>query len=324
LTTTRIVRVLFRRPAPLAEGFDRVEKYLIIRQVLAHGVESAGAIQRQLYSPPMVRNGHMVISALDESRAYGCGRRQARGPHTMPQNIYDQPHFFARYSELSRSVAGLEGAPEWPALRDMLPDLRGLRIIDLGCGFGWFCAWAQGQGAVRILGVDVSERMLERARATNAGRAISYERMDLERLKLANASFDLVYSSLAFHYIDDAARLVKTIFDALAAGGHLVFSIEHPIYMAPINPGWQTDASGRKIWPIDHYFVEGRRTTDWLAEGVVKHHRTIGTTLNLLLDAGFKLEHVEEFCPTPEQIATRPELAQELERPMFLLIAARR
>ncbi|RUW96707.1 SAM-dependent methyltransferase, partial [Mesorhizobium sp. M8A.F.Ca.ET.023.01.1.1] len=52
----------------------------------------------------------------------------------MAQNIYDQPEFFAGYSQLGRSVEGLDGAAEWPALRAMLPDVTGLRIVDLGCG----------------------------------------------------------------------------------------------------------------------------------------------------------------------------------------------
>jgi len=70
--------------------------------------------------------------------------------------------------------------------------------------------------------------------------------------------------------------------------------------------------------------VEGPRTTNWLAKGVVKHHRTIGTTLNLLIQCGFTIQHVEECCPTADQIAAKPELAEELERPMFLLVAAQR
>ena len=69
----------------------------------------------------------------------------------MAQNIYDDPEFFERYSRLDRSVEGLAGAPEWPALRALLPDLRGLRVVDLGCGFGWFCRWAREQGAARVI-----------------------------------------------------------------------------------------------------------------------------------------------------------------------------
>ena len=122
----------------------------------------------------------------------------------------------------------------------------------------------------------------------------------------------------------DDEQSTRTIHRALVPGGRLVFSTEHPIYMAPTRPGWSIDEAGRKTWPIDRYLVEGPRTTDWLAKGVVKHHRTIGTTLNLLIQSGFRIEHVEEFCPTAEQIVAKPSLTEELERPMFLLVSAQR
>ena len=242
----------------------------------------------------------------------------------MAQNIYDDPGFFEGYSRLGRSVEGLAGAAEWPALRALLPDLRGLRIVDLGCGFGWFCRWARERGAAHVLGLDLSERMLARARASTEDAAITYQRADLERLRLPEARFGLAYNSLALHYVEDAARFFAEVHRALAPGGRLVFSTEHPVYTAPATPGWRIDSRRRKTWPVDRYSVEGPRTTDWLARGVVKHHRTIGTTLNLLVRSGFAVERVEEFRPTEEQIAARPELAEELERPMFLLVAARR
>lgn len=242
----------------------------------------------------------------------------------MTQNIYDDPQFFTGYSQLGRSVEGLAGAAEWPALRAMLPPMRGRRVVDLGCGFGWFCRWASESGAAQVLGIDVSEKMLERARADTAGGAIRYERADLEAIELPSAAFDLAYSSLALHYVQDARRLMATIHQALAPGGSFVFSTEHPIYMAPRSPRWTIDAQGRKSWPVDQYLVEGPRVTDWLANGVVKHHRTIGTTLNLLIGCGLAIARVEEFGPTKEQIAAKPELAEERERPMFLLVSARR
>ncbi|BAB50700.1 class I SAM-dependent methyltransferase [Mesorhizobium japonicum] len=242
----------------------------------------------------------------------------------MAQNIYDQPDFFAGYSQLGRSIEGLDGAAEWPALRAMLPEVGGLRIVDLGCGFGWFCRWAHEHGASYVLGLDLSEKMLARARAAGPDTGITYERADLDKLHLPQDSFDLAYSSLALHYVEDVARLFRTVHQALSPGGHFVFSTEHPIYMAPARPGWAIDAEGRRTWPIDRYLVEGPRKTDWLAKGVVKHHRTVGTTLNALIRSGFAIEHVEEFCPTDAQITARPELAEELDRPMFLLVSARR
>ena len=107
----------------------------------------------------------------------------------MTQNIYDDPQFFEGYGRLPRSVAGLDGAPEWPALRALLPDLQGRKVLDLGCGYGWFCRWARENGAADILGIDVSEKMLARARATTQDKAIRYQRADMEQPELP-ADFD--------------------------------------------------------------------------------------------------------------------------------------
>src|SRR5580700_4848658 len=96
--------------------------------------------------------------------------------YAMAQNIYDNDEFFAGYGRLPRSVDGLEGAPEWSNLRAMLPDLHGRNVLDLGCGYGWFCRWARAAGAAQIVGIDVSEKMLARARADTQGRAITYTR----------------------------------------------------------------------------------------------------------------------------------------------------
>src|SRR5690606_28293444 len=204
----------------------------------------------------------------------------------MAQNIYDDPTFFAGYSALPRSVEGLAAAPEWPALRALLPDMNGLRVVDLGCGFGWFCRFARGAGAARVVGLDLSERMLDRARGETRDDAITYQRADLEHLDLPQAAFDLAYSSLALHYVEDLGRLFATVHRALVPGARFVFSIEHPIFMASRRPGWITDAEGRKSWPVDSYHMEGPRRTDWLADGVLKYHRTLGTTLNLLIRNG--------------------------------------
>ncbi|HWT96009.1 MAG TPA: class I SAM-dependent methyltransferase [Terriglobales bacterium] len=242
----------------------------------------------------------------------------------MTQNIYDNAHFFAGYSRLQRSIAGLDGMPEWPALRAMLPRLREASIIDLGCGFGWFCRWVKEQGAAQVRGIDVSANMLERARQLTPDMSIRYERADLNHLALAAGSVDLAYSALALHYLEHLDTLVYQVHQALRPGGHFVFSVEHPIYTAPSRPGWSVYVDGHKTWPVDNYLVEGPRVTDWLAEGVVKQHRTVGTYLNLLIHHGFTITQVDEWRPSAAQIAAEPELAEELLRPMFLLVSARR
>ena len=242
----------------------------------------------------------------------------------MAQNIYDDEEFFVAYSGLPRSVEGLDGAPEWPTLRAMLPPIAGRRVVDLGCGFGWFSRWAAEAGALSVLGIDLSERMLARAAADTHDSVITYERHDLDTVELPANSFDVAYSSLALHYLADLDRFLATVHRALVAGGSFVFSIEHPIYSAPSKPDFVTDATGRLVWPLDHYLVEGPRTTDWLAPGVQKFHRTITTYFSSLQHAGFQVEELCEWGPTEEQIAEVPEWAVEIERPQFLLIGARR
>jgi len=242
----------------------------------------------------------------------------------VAQNIYDDPEFFSGYSRLPRQTLGLAGAPEWPAVLKMVPDLSGKRVLDLGCGFGWFARWAREHGAASVLGLDLSANMIARARADTDDPAIEYRTADLEEIELEEASFDFAFSSLAFHYVEDFARLVRRVHRALTAHAHFVFTIEHPIYMAAAHPRWFTDEEGRKTWPVNRYSIEGERRTDWLAKGVLKHHRTIGTTVNTLIRSGFAIRELVEFAPSAEQIAENSDLAEELERPMMLLVAAQR
>src|SRR4051812_38368634 len=179
----------------------------------------------------------------------------------MPQNIYDNDAFFAEYAKLRRSREGLDGAPEWPALRSMLPDLKGKRVLDLGCGYGWFCRFAREAGAAEVMGVDVSERMLAKAREMTADPAIDYVKSGIEMFELPTGSFDLVYSSLALHYVEDFAGVAEAVHRWLAPGGRFVFSVEHPILTASSAANWSSNAAGDRAWPVDHYFEEGPRTT---------------------------------------------------------------
>ena len=242
----------------------------------------------------------------------------------MTQNIYDNPNFFQGYSQMDRSLHGLAGAPEWPAMRSMLPDLRGTRILDLGCGFGWFCRWARTQAAQNVLGIDVSENMLIRAAEMTSDDGVAYQSSDLEQIELPETNFDLAFSSLALHYIENLARVFTSAHRALVSGGRFVFSTEHPIYTAPRNPEWSIEKDGQRKWPIDQYLVEGPRVTNWLTKGVIKQHRTIGTTVDMLIRSGFSLKHLEEWGPTDDQLAVHPEWSEHRDRPMFLLISAQK
>ena len=74
----------------------------------------------------------------------------------MKENKYDDEIFFRKYSEMNRSKQGLKGAGEWSELQKVLPTFEGLRVLDLGCGYGWHCLYAAQKGASSVLGVDIS------------------------------------------------------------------------------------------------------------------------------------------------------------------------
>jgi len=237
----------------------------------------------------------------------------------MAQNIYDNEAFFQGYSQFPRSREGLAAAYEWPSLRAMLPDVTGLRVLDLGCGFGFFARWAVENGAAAVTGIDLSEKMLAEATARSQGLPIVYRQADLETLDLAGETYDLVFSSLAVHYVADFPGLLTTIRAALADGGHFVFSTEHPIYAARSEPEW----AGDRVFQLRDYLVEGPKQTSWIVDGVVKHHRVISTIIRNLHATGFDLADIEEWGPNDDLIAAQPDFIEHRIRPMFLLVAAR-
>jgi 2-polyprenyl-3-methyl-5-hydroxy-6-metoxy-1,4-benzoquinol methylase len=243
-----------------------------------------------------------------------------------PQNIYDDPEFLAGYSTLERFGHGWTRAVEHADFMALLPDLGGKHVLDLGCGLGQLAFHMAEHGAAKVVAVDLSERMLAVAQAERAHPRITYRREALEHVVFDSERFDLVVSSLALHYVEDYAGLVRRIARWLIPGGVLVYSTEHPIYTA-IDPasGWVTDAEGRRLhWALDRYADEGLRAQRWFVDGVRKYHRTFATLVNGLVDAGLMVERVLEPVPDAETLRRRPDFADEDRRPTFLLVRARK
>lgn len=240
---------------------------------------------------------------------------------SMAQNIYDDDRFLAGYSAFPRSRDGLEGTTEWPAFRALLPGIEGLRVVELGCGFGQLTRWLAAEGAQSVLGLDLSEKMLARARSETDAPGVTYRRVDLDDLVLDPESCDLVVSSMTLHYVEDFGRIAEMVSAALVPGGTLVFSVEHPIYAARGTPEWVDAADGRKAFAIADYLFEGKRVTNWIVDGVVKYHRTIGTMVNTLVGVGMACDAIDEFRPSAGQLALHPDWRDtELTRPMFLIM----
>jgi SAM-dependent methyltransferase len=241
----------------------------------------------------------------------------------MKQNKYDDPTFFANYSQMARSIGGLDAAGEWPTFRELLPELRDKHVLDLGCGFGWHCRYAREQQARSVVGVDLSEKMIARARESTNDPAIEYRRLAIEDIDFSAGEFDVVISSLALHYVEHFDIVCRKVHHCLVPGGAFVFSVEHPIFTALAAQDWYYGPHSERLhWPVDHYQDEGLRQARFLDHDVVKYHRTLATYLNTIIDAGFIITRLSEPQPMPEMLNKLPDMRDETRRPMFLLIAA--
>jgi SAM-dependent methyltransferase len=243
----------------------------------------------------------------------------------MKQNKYDDDIFFNKYSNMSRSKNGLEGAGEWHELKKMLPNFKDKRVLDLGCGFGWHCRYAVENGAKSVIGIDISQKMLSEAKNKTKCGNIEYICMPIEDIDFPEESFEVVISSLALHYIKSFEDVLDRVYKCLSTGGDFVFSVEHPIFTAQGPQDWYYDDKGNILhWPVDHYFTEGIRNAKFLGEEVIKYHRTLTTYLNSLIKIGFEITGVVEPKPAENMLNTVPGMRDELRRPMMLLVSARK
>jgi len=222
-------------------------------------------------------------------------------------------------------VVGMEVGrePTAAALLDLLGDVRGMRVLDVACGHGRIARELARRGA-RVAGVDISEVLLDRARATEIGDPLGITYLNVDATSgraLAGETFDGIACNHGLADIDDLDGAVATVARVLRPGGRFVFSILHPCF-----PGWDEDAPSS--WPPgDGYYAEGW----WLARNpgirgkVGSNHRTLSTYLNTLVRHHLTIDEVAEPAPTPRmrarQLAAQPDAGPP---PMFLVVRCRR
>ena len=243
------------------------------------------------------------------------------------QNIYDNEEFFAGYSELRSRELNSNNMLEQPAMKELLPELTGKSVLDLGCGYGANCVGFIKNGASCVVGVDISQNMLSAAKKNYAHKNIEYINMSMVDIPKLDKRFDLIYSSLAFHYIEDFEKLCKDIYRLLNENGILLFSQEHPFITATIdgNGHYNKDENGRKIsYTLSNYSEPGERYVHWYVDGVKNFHRTFSDTINSLIKAGFVIEAVCEPKPQEWAVEKMPSLYDEFIRPSFLIVRAKK
>lgn len=242
------------------------------------------------------------------------------------QNIYDNETFFDGYKKIRENESNANNLFETPALLSLLPDLKNKAVLDLGCGYGDHCVEFIKRGASKVVGVDISEKMLEVAAAENSHPRITYKNMPMENISMLDEHFDVVVSSLAIHYVEDYKGLVSNVFDLMNANGHFIFSQENPLNTCfSTGSRWTKDEHGNKLFAnISNYSTDGERESVWFVDNVKKYHRTFSTVINTLVEAGFVIEKLIEPIPTKEMIEKHPDQKDLLHKPDFLVVKVRK
>lgn len=174
----------------------------------------------------------------------------------------------------------------------------------------------------KILGIDLSKKMIEEAQKRNSGNQIEYRISGLEEYDYPENEWDCVISNLALHYIEDIVEIFQKVYRTLKPGGIFLFNIEHPVFTAGVGQDWiYTDDGKPQYWAIDNYFITGERNTHFLGCDVVKQHHTLTQIIMGLLNNRFELKVVEEAEP-PKEMMDIPGMEDELRRPMMLLVKA--
>lgn len=201
---------------------------------------------------------------------------------------------------------------ERPATLSLLPPLGGARVLDVGCGPGWYAEQFLARGA-DVTSFDVEPRFVEMTRARTGGRA-RVHLADLAKplVFAADGAFDVAVAPLVLHYVEDWDAVLAELARVLRPGGVLVFSTHHPFM------DWREFRTA-------NYFRTERLTDEWDVGTVTFYRRPLTAMASALAGAGFVIERLLEPQPTDEFRAAKPKSFARLStEPWFLFFRARR
>jgi SAM-dependent methyltransferase len=251
------------------------------------------------------------VSAEDQRRSWNC-----------TSDLYQKRHQIG--------VAAVQYGPLVPNESDLelLGNVAGLNILEVGCGGGQNCIVLARQGAT-VIGVDVSDAQIDFARRLAQAEDVvcQFHRGDVADLTfLPDASQDLLLAVYVFPYVADLQAALAECARVLRPAGRLILSQDHPIRACY----WHAERQEESLLPARSYF--DTRPLHWAfattGASMTSYHRTLGQWFSLLRESGLEIEQIQEF-PLPPGYADEPwadEYTAEvaIHLPQALLLAAKR
>jgi ubiquinone/menaquinone biosynthesis C-methylase UbiE len=212
-----------------------------------------------------------------------------------------------------------------PRMLDMIGDVRGRTILDLGCGEGGYARELARRGA-QVTAVDGSERLIEiaRSRASREGVDVLHVRANMSAMDaVPAAAFDLVVAAMSLMDAEDYEGAVREMHRVLVPGGELLMSISHPCFSARVSE-WVRDANGHpRFFAVDRYFER----TPWdafvtraFSATVVRRHRPLEDYIGALLQNDFVLRELREPTVAAEELKESERFEHLTRIPYFLFM----
>lgn len=177
---------------------------------------------------------------------------------------------------------------EMPTTLKLLGNVRGKKILDLGCGTGVYAKILTKKGA-RLKGIDISEKEIEIARKESPD--VEFIIGNAEKLPYKSKEFDIVLSCLVLEHFKDWNNVLKEVNRVLKKNGLFVFSIGNPVSNC-------IRKKGRNWQVVRNYFKEQEVISYWWGDIYSKwYHKPLGTIIRLLVNNGFELIDYEDAFP---------------------------
>ncbi len=200
-----------------------------------------------------------------------------------------------------------------PVMLDLCGDVRGQRMLDVGCGEGRFCRMLAERGAT-VTGIDPMAEMIAASRA-RGGRSDNYILAGAETLPFADASFDLAVSYITLVDIFDYASAIREAARVLRPGGRFVVA---NLNFVTASQGWQRDDDGNRLYHrIDRYADEWPQTYEWSGMRIVNWHRPLANYMSAFLGANLILRDFHEPVPEDQSLRTDPFFEDWFRVPIF-------
>jgi SAM-dependent methyltransferase len=176
----------------------------------------------------------------------------------------------------------------------LLGDVRGLDVLELGCGTAYWSAWLQRMGA-RPIGLDLTPAQLSTARRMQAatGQAFPLVEADAEAVPLRDGCVDLVLSEYGASIWCDPRRWVPEAARVLRPGGRLVFLVNAWLAVLCYDEVGDADDRLRRDWTTT-------RRVEWPDDGSVEFQQPPGEWIALLRASGFEVERLEHLLAPPD------------------------